>query len=110
MPVVSEQFLRQVEQFADAVRREAVSRSGGASYIQRTPDVCGGDARVRETRVTVGTLIALQQEGATEAELIENFPALTPSDLDAVWSYYRTHAAEVEASIADHAADLGAVR
>ena len=109
MPVVSEQFLRQVEQFADAVRREAANR-GGPSFIQRTPGVCGGEARVRETRITVGTLIALQQQGATEAELIENFPAITPSDLDAVWAYYRTHAAEVEASITADVADLDAVR
>jgi uncharacterized protein (DUF433 family) len=41
-------------------------------------------ARVRDTRITVGTLIALQRQGASEAELIENFASLTPSDLDAV--------------------------
>jgi uncharacterized protein (DUF433 family) len=83
MPVVSEQFLQQVEQFADAVRREAASR-GTAPSVQRTPGVCGGEARVRDTRITVGTLIALQRQGASEAELIENFASLTPSDLDAV--------------------------
>jgi uncharacterized protein (DUF433 family) len=103
MPVVSEQFLQQVEQFADAVRREAASR-GGPPSVQRTPGVCGGEARVRDTRITVGTLIALQRQGASEAELIENFPSLTPSDLDAVWAYYRTHAAEVEVAIAAAAA------
>ena len=104
MPVVSEQFLRQVEQFANAVHREAATR-GGPSSVQRTPGVCGGQARVRDTRVTVSTLIAFQRQGASEAELLENFPTLAPADLDAVWAYYRTHAAEVEASIAAAADD-----
>lgn len=51
--------------------------------IQATPGVCGGCARIRDTRIPVWTLISFRQQGADEAELLRNYPDLTPQDLDA---------------------------
>lgn len=56
--------------------------------IQKIPGVCGGHACVRNTRIPVWTLVSLRQQGATEQELLNNYPALTLEDLTAVWGYY----------------------
>jgi uncharacterized protein (DUF433 family) len=70
------------------------------STIKRTPDVSGGDACVRDTRIPVWTLVQLQKQGRTEDQLLTDFPSLTSADMDAVWAYYRAHTAEVDTAIA----------
>ena len=49
--------------------------------IRKTPGVVGGDARVRETRIPVWTLVELKKQGRTEAQLLSDFPGLTQNDL-----------------------------
>lgn len=102
MPVVSEEFIVQVERFAEAARREAARRSEGASFVQRTPGVCGGDACVRNTRVPVWAVIQMLQMGRTKAEVLADLPSMIEPDLDVVWAYYRSHLAEIEANIAEN--------
>jgi uncharacterized protein (DUF433 family) len=68
--------------------------------IRKTPGVSGGDARVRDTRITVWALVQLQKLGRTEEQLLADFPSLTPVDIDAVWSYYRSHSREIDLAIA----------
>ena len=70
------------------------------SLIQRTPGVCGGDACIRDTRITVWLLIALQRDGATADELLAGYPDLTPEDLTTAEAYYRLHPKEIEEAIA----------
>jgi len=64
------------------------------SRIERTPGVCGGDARVAGTRIPVW--------------LLADYPGLTPADLDAAWANYRDRPVEVEQAIwfNDTAADV----
>ena len=64
--------------------------------IQKTPGICGGHARIRNTRIPVWTLVSLRQQGATEQELLRNYPSLTSEDLTAVWEYYYNHKSEIE--------------
>jgi type III restriction enzyme len=73
--------------------------------IQRTPGVCGGNARVRNTRIPVWTLVAFRQEGMTDEELLYNYPSLTPSDLEATWAYYQAHPSEIDQAMADQDED-----
>lgn len=73
--------------------------------IQSTPGVCGGNARVRNTRIPVWTLISLQQQGADEAELLENYPGLSRFDLENAWRYYHRHRPEIDRVIASHQND-----
>jgi len=68
--------------------------------IRKTPGVNGGDASVRDTRITVWALIQLQKLGRTEDQLLLDFPSLTSADIDAVWSYYRAHPGEIDLAIA----------
>ncbi|MBD2681128.1 MULTISPECIES: DUF433 domain-containing protein [Nostoc] len=71
--------------------------------IQKTPRVCGGNARIRDTRIAVWTLVSFRQQGASEEELLRNYPALTPEDLKAAWLYYEEHPEEIDQVIADDA-------
>ena len=69
--------------------------------IQKTPGVSGGHACVRNTRIPVWTLVSLRQQGATEQELLNNYPGLALDDLTAVWGYYYNHKSEIDLTIAE---------
>jgi type III restriction enzyme len=55
--------------------------------IRNTPGVSGGNACVRDTRIAVWTLWRLRTLGRSDAELLEDYPTLTPQDLAAAWQY-----------------------
>jgi type III restriction enzyme len=71
----------------------------GTSGIQKTPGVCGGEARIRNTRHTVAGLIQWRNLGLSDAGILAHHPDLTPADLEAAWSYYRAHAEEIDRAI-----------
>ena len=58
--------------------------------------MCGGNARIRNTRIPVWTIISLQQQGADAQEILCNFPILTHFDLVAAQEYYLTHFPEID--------------
>jgi uncharacterized protein (DUF433 family) len=61
------------------------------AWVQKTANVCGGDACIRETRHTMWGLIELQQLGQSDERILEHYPDLTQTDLDAAWGYYRQY-------------------
>src|SRR5438309_1674284 len=67
------------------------------SWIQKTPDVCGGDACIRNTRIPVWSLVAARRLGASDEELLHYFVTpLTPADVQAGWGYYVQHPDEID--------------
>jgi len=58
-----------------------------ASHFERRTEVCGGALVVRGTRVPVRTLLASLAEGATETEVLEDFPTVPPEGLRAVIAF-----------------------
>ena len=70
--------------------------------IQKTIGVCGGHARIRNTRIPVWTIISLQQQGADTPELLHNFPSLATDDLRNARFYYTTYQEEIYRAIASH--------
>ncbi len=70
--------------------------------IQKAEGICGGHARIRNTRIAVWTLISLTQQGMDEDALLHNFPGLTPFDLLAARAYYRANTGEIDALIVSH--------
>ncbi len=70
--------------------------------IQKTIGVCGGHARIRNTRISVWTIISLQKQGANIPEILQNFPSVTGEDLSNVATYYSDHQAEIDRAIASH--------
>ena len=63
-------------------------------YLERRADLCGGALVVKGTRVPVRTLLASLAEGATEAELLADFPTVTPAGLRAVVAFAAASAGE----------------
>jgi uncharacterized protein (DUF433 family) len=74
--------------------------------IQKTQGICGGSARIRNTRVPVWTIISFLKQGATIQEILENYPMLTLLDLTIVQYYYQAHSQEIDLLIASHNEDL----
>lgn len=58
-----------------------------ADYFERRADLCGGALVVKGTRVPVRTLLASLAEGATEAEVLADFPTVTPDGMRAVIAF-----------------------
>ena len=63
-------------------------------HIIRDPDICGGEPVIRGTRVTLRTLLASLADGDDEAEILEDYPALTREDLKAVIAFAAASAEE----------------
>lgn len=58
----------------------ALDTSQAKSWIQKTPDICGGDACIRQTRITVHGLVEWRQRGLSDQRLLEIIEGLTPED------------------------------
>jgi uncharacterized protein (DUF433 family) len=56
-------------------------------YLLRDPQICGGELVIKNTRVTVRTILASLREGATINEIIEDFPTVTESAVRAVIAF-----------------------
>jgi len=63
-------------------------------YFEQRPDLCGGALVVRGTRVPVRTLLASLAEGATDAELLADFPTVPAEGLRAVIAFAAASAGE----------------
>lgn len=72
------------------------------SWIRKTPDVCGGDACVRETRITVWGLVEWKGLGLSDSQLLDQVEGLTPEDLLVAWKYASAHPEEIERAIRDN--------
>ncbi len=77
----------------------ATDQAPAKSWVQRTPGVCGGDARIRDTRITVHGLVEWRQLGLSDAQIRDAIPGLTQDDLDAAWAYYAGHREEIDQAI-----------
>ena len=75
---------------------------GNVPGIDKTPGVCGGEARVVRTRIPVWTLEQARRLGVTETALLTSYPTLRAEDLGNAWSYARLNAAEIDRAIAEN--------
>jgi uncharacterized protein (DUF433 family) len=73
-----------------------------ASWISKKPDRCGGDACIRDTRITVWGLAAYRRLGMSDAAILKAVQGLTPADLDAAWEYAAANAEEMDRAIRDN--------
>ncbi len=74
-----------------------------ASWINQTPDVCGGDACIRDTRHTIWGLVELKHIGLTDHRILDHHPDLTAADLETAWEYYVRHRDEIDLAIRENA-------
>jgi uncharacterized protein (DUF433 family) len=73
-----------------------------ASWVEKTPGVCGGDACIRQTRHTVWGLVEWRRLGRSDAEILERHPDLTAGDLEAAWEYHDQHSKEIDQAIREN--------
>jgi uncharacterized protein (DUF433 family) len=69
------------------------------SWVQKRPGVCGGDACIRDTRITVNGLVEWHKLGLSDERILEIIAGLTPDDLATAWEYYRQHPTEIDEEI-----------
>ncbi len=55
--------------------------------ITVSPDVCGGKPCIRGMRIRVKDVLDMLAEGATEEEILEDFPDLEVEDIRACLAY-----------------------
>jgi uncharacterized protein (DUF433 family) len=84
---------------AQVIQLLVASLGGTWVGIEKTPGVMGGDACIRQTRIPVWLLVSLRQQGASEADLLEDYPGLTANDLAHAWLYADANAEEIQAAI-----------
>jgi uncharacterized protein (DUF433 family) len=72
-----------------------------ASWISQRPDRCGGDACIRDTRITVWGLVEWRRLGLSDDAILRSIPGLTPADLETAWEYATAHPEEIDQAIED---------
>jgi len=78
------------------LREVARELGDGLPGIEHTPGVCGGEACIVRTRIPVWLLEEMRRRGATEAELLEAYPALRAEDLSNAWAYVAAHREQID--------------
>ncbi len=73
-----------------------------ADHIVRDAEICGGEPRIRGTRITVRAIVEAIRLYHATAPLLRAYPDLTPENLDAALVYYIEHPAEIERYIYEH--------
>lgn len=83
---------------------QVVVRDIGEAFpgIESNPDVVGGDPCIVRTRIPVWLLEQARRLGATEADLLADYPSLRAEDLVNAWAYVRGHRDEIDRLIEEH--------
>jgi uncharacterized protein (DUF433 family) len=76
--------------------------SATTDRITKTPNICGGDACIRGHRIPVWVLDGYRRLGLSDARILEAYPSLTPSDLEAAWKYADAHPDEIDRAIQEN--------
>jgi uncharacterized protein (DUF433 family) len=99
-----EQLLSQMSQAEKAQVLQWVVRDLGDAFpgIESRPDINGGEPRIVRTRIPVWVLVQARQLGASEADLLRDYPALRAEDLTSAWAYARAHRHDIVQQIAEH--------
>lgn len=74
----------------------------GYRYIDKIPNVKGGNAIVEGTRLCVHTVVFCMQRGDSLNEIIGDYPFLTRAQIYECMAYYEDYKDEIEALITLH--------
>lgn len=73
--------------------------------VEKTPNVMGGAACIRKTRIPVWLLEQARRQNVSEVDLLRNYPGLTAQDLVNAWDYVAARGQEIENQIKVNEAD-----
>jgi uncharacterized protein (DUF433 family) len=67
-----------------------------ASWISKKAGRCGGEACVRDTRITVWGLVAYRRLGMSDEAILAAVQGLNRADLQAAWEYATANQEEID--------------
>jgi uncharacterized protein (DUF433 family) len=67
--------------------------------VEKTSQVCGGEACIAKTRIPIWVLVEARRLGYSDADLLKSYPTLTATDLANAWAYAEAHSNEIELAI-----------
>jgi uncharacterized protein (DUF433 family) len=70
------------------------------TLIVCSPDICGNRPRIARTRMTVGRIATLWQQGLNAEQIQDEYPHLKLEQIYAALAYYHANKAEIDASLA----------
>jgi len=73
--------------------------------VEANDNVCAGSPCIVRTRIPVWLLEQTRRLGASEADILRDFPTLRAEDLVNAWAYVGSHKAEIEQQILDNEAE-----
>jgi uncharacterized protein (DUF433 family) len=88
-----------IEEKVQAIQLLAQSLSNNWQGIEKTPKVCGGEARIAKTRIPVWVLVEARRTGYSDADLLKSYPTITARDLSNAWVYAEAYPDEIESAI-----------
>jgi uncharacterized protein (DUF433 family) len=90
-----------------SVEKAAVS----TEHIEITPGICGGQPRIKGTRIRVQDIyLWFEREGRSADEIVSEHPHLTLADVFAALAYYWDHRDEIRQQIKEDEALVATMR
>ena len=87
---------------AEAIQILAQSLGNPWRGVEKTLGVCGGDACIALTRIPVWVLVNARNLGISNAELLQDYPTLSATDLDNAWFYATVFSEEIATAIREN--------
>lgn len=76
-----------LEELEAGVARNRIDEAAIFDRISFDPRICGGRPCIKGTRMRVADVVAMLADGATKAEILEDFDYLSEADIDAALRY-----------------------
>ncbi len=70
--------------------------------ISKVAGVCGGEACIEGTRISVWVLVSYRDLGIKDSDQLYNYPTLTAFDLVNAWTYAAAYPAEIALAIREN--------
>jgi uncharacterized protein (DUF433 family) len=84
-------------------QREAIQTGNPrGTTVEKSPGICGGEARIAGTRIPIWQLVEARDLGVPDSQLLIDFPRLTSRNLTDAWSYAEENSEEIAAAIRDN--------
>ena len=84
---------------AEAIQLLLNSLSQRWAGIEKTPGICGGEARIANTRIPIWVLVQAHDLGSSDTEILQDYPTITTADLATAWAYALANPEEIRAAI-----------
>ncbi len=70
--------------------------------VEKTIGICGGNARIVNTRITVWGLVNAKQIGYGDGDLLQSYPQINAIDLVNAWNYAKAHPDDIALAIQEN--------